>query len=124
MSEKWRRFRKRPQEERALILRAMVLLPLTGIGLRVFGFRRWKQWIEQFSLSACAPRASEPAIQLEMAVRAVRAVRSGELHGPVTPNCLERSMTLWWLLRRDGIEGKLHIGGRKNGSCFEAHAWV
>jgi hypothetical protein len=121
---KWRRFRKRPQDERALILRAMVLLPLTEIGLRVFGFRRWKALIEQFSLGSRMLRNAEPAIQLEMAGRAVRAVRSVELHGPATPNCLVRSMTLWWLLRREGIGGELHIGARKNASRLEAHAWV
>ena len=33
-------------------------------------------------------------------------------------------MTLWWLLRRDGVEGELHIGARKEGTEFKAHAWV
>jgi hypothetical protein len=124
LMEKWRRFRKRPLEERALILRAMVLLPLTGIGLRVFGFQRWKKLIEQFSLQSRTLQAAWPAIQREMAARTVGALRSVELHGPSTPNCLERSMTLWWMLRRDGIGGELHIGARKNGSRLEAHAWV
>jgi hypothetical protein len=102
----------------------MVLLPLTEIGLRVFGFRRWRELIEQFSLHTRLPLTAEPTIQLELAERMVRAVRSVELHGPAKPNCLERSMTLWWLLRRDGIAGEIHIGARKNGSRLEAHAWV
>ncbi len=124
LPEKWRRFRKRPLEERALILDAMILLLLTRIGLRVFGFRRWRELIEQFSLRTRPPRVEEPALMLEMAGRTVRAVRAVELHGPARPNCLERSMTLWWLLQRDGIGGALHIGARKNGSRLEAHAWV
>jgi hypothetical protein len=33
-------------------------------------------------------------------------------------------MTLWWMLRRDGVDGELHIGARKQGEKFEAHAWV
>ena len=33
-------------------------------------------------------------------------------------------MTLWWLLRRDGVAGELHIGARKQGERLEAHAWV
>ncbi len=124
LSEKWRRFRKRPQDERVLILRAMALLPLTEIGLRCFGFQRWKELIERFSLSPSAPQTLPVVLQQEMAGRAVRAVRSVELHGPATPNCLERSMTLWWLLRRDGVPGELHIGARKEGAKFQAHAWV
>lgn len=124
LSDKWRRFRKRPSNERALILRTMALLPMTEIGLRWFGFRWWKEVIEHFSLSAQVPHTLPLALQREMAGTAVRAVRSVELHGPVTPNCLERSMTLWWLLRSEGIEGELHIGARKEGEVFQAHAWV
>ncbi len=124
LSERWRRFRMRPREDRALILRALVLLPMTELGLRIFGFRRWKELLENFSFSTRPPRALEPAAKMEIAVRAVRAVRSVELHGLSTPNCLERSMTLWWLLRRDGVAAELHIGARMQGERFEAHAWV
>jgi hypothetical protein len=97
---------------------------MTEIGLRFFGFRRWKRLIEKFSLSSRVPPSLPADAQREPALRAVRAVRSVELHGPTKPNCLERSMTLWWLLRRDGIEGELHIGARKQDGRFEAHAWV
>ena len=66
-----------------------------------------------------------PALaQSEAARRTVRAVRSAELHGLTKPNCLERSVTLWWMLRREGIEGELHIGARHQAGKFEAHAWV
>ena len=122
--EKWGRFRKRPQKDRAFIMSALVLLPLTMVGLRCFGFRRWKELIEQISLKGRSTNAMPVASKLEMAQRMARAVHSVELHGPATPNCLERSLTLWWLLRRNGLEGELHIGGRKNGPRFEAHAWV
>jgi hypothetical protein len=124
LSEKWSRFRKRPQDERALILRSMALLPLTKIGLRCFGFQRCKELIEKFSLSSREAQTLPIELQHEMAGCAARAVRSAELHGPATPNCLERSMTLWWLLRREGVECELHIGGRKEGAKFQAHAWV
>jgi len=121
---KWRRYRRRPPEDRRLIVRAALILPLTEIGLRLFGFRRWKQLIERFSPAIPQRRLLEPAIEDEMAERITCAARSAERHGPLTPNCLERSLTLWWMLRRDGIEGNLHIGARKNESRFEAHAWV
>lgn len=121
---KWRRFRKLPPLERELVFRALTFLPLTEAGLRAMGFRRWKQLIEHFSPSPPKKRILEPASQLEMAERITRAARSAERHGPGTPNCLERSLTLWWLLRREGVEGDLHIGARKCESRFEAHAWV
>jgi hypothetical protein len=122
--EKWRRFRKRPPEDRTLILRAALILPLTEIGLRLLGFRRWKGLIENFSLPSHLSQSLPGDLQHEMALRAVRAVRSVELHGLTNPNCLERSMTLWCLLRREGVEGELHIGARKEGGQLKAHAWV
>lgn len=33
-------------------------------------------------------------------------------------------MTLWWLLRREGVDPELRIGARKESGKFEAHAWV
>jgi len=124
LPDKWRGFRKRPREDRQLIVRAALLLPLTEIGLRWFGFLRWKEFIEKFSLPVQIPLPLPSDLEREAALRAVRAVRSVELHGLTDPNCLERSMTLWWMLRRDGIHGELHIGARKEGGRFEAHAWV
>jgi len=40
------------------------------------------------------------------------------------PNCLERSLALWWLLRLRGLAADLRLGARKEGTRFEAHAWV
>jgi hypothetical protein len=37
---------------------------------------------------------------------------------------LEKSLTLWWLLRREGIVSSVRIGARKASGKFEAHAWV
>src|ERR1700722_17919472 len=121
---KWRRFRRLPPFKREIVVCAMVSLPLTEIGLRAMGFRRWKRLIEHFSLSGPRRRDLESATQLNMAERIARAASSAELHGLGTPNCLERSLTLWWLLRREDIEAELHIGARKSDSRFEAHAWI
>jgi len=88
------------------------------------GFRRWKRLMELISASDARGRLLEASAQLEMAERIAGTVRSAELHGLGSPNCLERSLTLWWLLRRAGIEGEMHVGARKNDSRFEAHAWI
>jgi hypothetical protein len=121
---KWLRFWMLPALERETVFRAVAILPLTEVGLRVIGFRRWKQFIELFFMPAARRHELEPGAQLEMAERIAGAVRSAERNGLGTPNCLERSLTLWWLLQRVGIEAELHIGARKNEARFEAHAWV
>jgi hypothetical protein len=124
LPEIWRRFCRRPPEDRTLILRAALMLALTEIGLRFFGFSRWRELIEKFSQPEQLSQSLPDKLQREKALRAVRAVRSVELHGLTSPNCLERSMTLWWMLRCDAVAGELHIGARKNDGKFEAHAWV
>lgn len=124
LSEKWRRFCRRPPEDRALILRAALFMPLTRAGLRLLGFRRWKRLLESLTRPVRPPRILPLEALCETALRAARAVRSAELHGPASPNCLERSLTLWWVLRRSGVDSELHIGARKEGARFEAHAWV
>jgi hypothetical protein len=45
-------------------------------------------------------------------------------HSPFRGNCLSRSLTLWWLLRQQGLEGTLRIGTRFKDGQFQAHAWV
>ena len=124
LPEKWRRFRSRPPEDRRLILRAAAILPLTKIGLRMFGFQRWKEFVEKMSRPADRAAAAPSGFPLDTAMRAARAVRSAQLHGPTAANCLERSMTLWSILLHEGVDGELHIGARKQDAQLEAHAWV
>jgi hypothetical protein len=123
-SERWHRFLRLAPEERGLVLRAMVLLSLTMLGLRTISFRRCKDLIQRFSLSEPSPRRSEPGLQEEMVRKIVSAMSSVERNGPGHPNCLERSLALWWMLRLNRIGGDLRIGGRKSQGRFEAHAWV
>jgi hypothetical protein len=51
------------------------------------------------------------------------------LRGTLQPNCLPRSLTKWWLLRRQGIPCDLRIGVRSGAGedprdRMQAHAWV
>jgi hypothetical protein len=39
-------------------------------------------------------------------------------------NCLEQSLVLWSILRREGFAADLKMGARKEAGRFEAHAWV
>jgi hypothetical protein len=38
--------------------------------------------------------------------------------------CLVRSLTLWAILRRRGVESELRIGIRKMADVTEGHAWI
>jgi hypothetical protein len=110
--------------ERWLLIQALVLLPITGLATRRIGFRRW-----QATLASWTPVTErQPGEVLEsrrrQAKRTARLVGAAARHGLFRANCLQRSVCLWWLLRRQRIDGDLLIGTRKSAGQFEAHAWV
>jgi hypothetical protein len=116
-----RRFRELPPGGRGLFVRALTLLPLVGLSLRLRGFRATQSTLQNLlSTQALHPDKS----MTSQAAVVARAVRSAAYRGLGSPSCLEKSLTLWWLLRREGIESEIRIGARKEGNTFEAHAWV
>lgn len=123
LRDKWQRFRALPGEERDVIVRALLLLPAVSKSLRLIGFRR-----TEFLLSCLrtlqAVSQQPAAMQLRQAERVARLVRAAVRNGVSAPNCLDESVVLSWLLRRQGIEAELRIGVCKENGQFEAHAWV
>jgi Transglutaminase-like superfamily len=122
MWERLRRFSALERPAQKLFLRALVLLPLVTLSLRWRGFQATQGALQRFLSNA---KAGPVAAQMSKRV-AVTAhmVNAADLHGLVHPSCLAKSMTLWWLLGRQGISSRLRIGIRKEKQKFEAHAWV
>lgn len=119
MWERLRRFSALERPARGILLRAAALLPLISASLSLRGFRKTQAFLQKFLPSFNETQDSSAAA--ELTVRMVRAVAR---HSVGHPTCLEESLTLWWLLRRQGIACELRIGVRKQGEKFEAHAWV
>ena len=122
MWERLRRFSALERPAQNLFLRAIVLLPLVTLSLRWRGFRATRELL-QVSLSKVNDK-SDTAIVSKDAALAARMVNAADQHGLVHPSCLAKSLTLWWLLGRQGIASHLRIGIRKENDKFEAHAWV
>jgi hypothetical protein len=106
--------------DRSLLLQALVLLPLIHGALRLFGFKRAIATLNR--VSTRESNALDGAQR--QAWRTSQLVRSAARRGLVSGNCLSRSLTLWWLLRHQGITSELRIGVRKEPGQFLAHAWV
>jgi hypothetical protein len=104
-----------------LFLRAAVLLPLLTLLLHFRGFRYTQRllqrWLPAGLNAVIVP--GDPRVALTS-----RMVRAAASYSPISSTCLERSLTLWWLLARQGIAAQLRIGVRKDGEKFAAHAWV
>ncbi|HWG58333.1 MAG TPA: lasso peptide biosynthesis B2 protein [Candidatus Acidoferrales bacterium] len=117
----WRGFRRLRSAERGVAMEAAAILLATRAGLRFAGFNGWKRALELFTPSA-HPGASEPPLSAAHTIARIEEAAAN--YAPFRPNCLERSLALWWLLQRRGISAEVRAGARKAGSRFEAHAWV
>jgi hypothetical protein len=122
----WRRivrFGALPARDRGLFLLAAGALPLTALGLHLCGLRRCHRGLERLAGRPARARVRAEAGSVEIR-RTVRLHGLAVRHGPFTGNCLSRSLVLWWLLRRQGIQGDLRIGTRLADGRLEGHAWV
>jgi hypothetical protein len=122
MLERLRRFSALERPAQSLFLRALVLLPMISLSLRWRGFRVTRAALERYLPNANIDQGGAAANAC--ATLAAHMVNAADGHGLVHPSCLAKSLTLWWLLGREGIHSDLRIGIRKEHEKFEAHAWV
>ena len=116
MWERLQRFRALDSEARRTFFRAAVLLPMISLSLRIRGFRATQAALQGFSIpSKTEKRVSAQAMDAGRVQIAVRMVNAAARYG-LGSTCLEKSLTLWWLLRRDGIVSSLRTGARKEDS--------
>ncbi|MFB2918866.1 MULTISPECIES: lasso peptide biosynthesis B2 protein [Aerosakkonema] len=127
----WHKLRKLSKAELTLLLWAIVLLPLMALSLKFFGFRRIYFAIAKLSggeryLSPMVEKSQgrDESKCLTKAHRIARIVGIASQYGFYSANCLQKSLVIWWLLQREGIETDLRIGVRKQEESLEAHAWV
>jgi hypothetical protein len=97
----------------------MVRLALVKASLAVVGFGRTLRWIERRVPQHVHARSTEhPALiaRVEYAVALAAALYPGHAA------CLERSLLLYWYLRRAGVDVRFRMGVQMY--PFLAHAWV
>lgn len=116
------RFLALPPADRRLFLQAAIALPFVRTALRVFGFSRCHAGLHQ--LAPVSVRSAAAAPRLDDVARLARLVRAAARLTLVDRDCLTESLTIWWLLRRRGLESDIRIGVRKGGGKLDAHAWV
>jgi len=122
MLKSLRRFSALGRTAQTLFLRALVMLPLVGLSLKVRGFEATRSTLRKALSSATRPKDSD-SLNKQTALTA-HMVNAADRHGLFHPSCLVKSLTLWWMLGRQGITSELRVGVRKKGGNLEAHAWV
>ena len=125
---RWQRVRRLRPGDLLLGCAALIVLPLAGPGLR-----RWGLQGAQLRLSAWQPKRRRPVpahLALDAALRVAWVVEVAERRGIYRPNCLQRSLALWWFLGMRGIASEVRIGVRRRpgspsgASTLDFHAWV
>jgi Transglutaminase-like superfamily len=122
MLKKLRRFSALGGPAQKLFLQALALLPLVSLSLRWSGFRTTQTALQKI-IPSPLPEQNPDDVSRRIALTA-HMVNAAGRHGVFHPSCLAKSLTLWWLLGRQGIDARLRIGIRKEKDNFEAHAWV
>lgn len=123
MWEQLQRYRALDPEARKMFLRAAALLPVVKASLRLRGFKKTRESLEERQRRESV-RAAQTGSAPEQVLRTSRMVRAAAHWATVGASCLEESLTLWHLLRKQGHAARLRIGVRKTAEKFEAHAWV
>ncbi|MCS6812489.1 MAG: lasso peptide biosynthesis B2 protein [Cyanobacteria bacterium] len=115
----WHTFWRLSPSYRWVFGQAIVLLPCIALGLHLLGFTLVKNLLARSS-SQQQPRSARQGQVYTIA----RLVQAATTHGFWKANCLQRSLVLWWLLRRRGIMADLRIGVARDARQLTAHAWV
>lgn len=115
---KLRKLRNLSWADRRVLVRAAVSLVYAKLALPSTEFRTDTRTTE--GDRPAAPSAGE----LMRARTVAQLVWSASAHSPFRVTCLHRSLSLWWLLRQDGVPCDLKLGTRRGDGPFEAHAWV
>jgi hypothetical protein len=113
-----RRWRDLPRGDRRAALVMAALVPLLHISVRVLDYQRTNRWLADRTPAPDTRRPPADALN-----RWVTATTRVQAYSPCPGNCLSRSLALWWMLRRDGVDATLQLGVSLAGR-FAAHAWV
>ena len=144
---KYRSFWGLDGNSRWLLLQGFLLLPLVAVSLKFWGLKRTQAGLSRLlpakqkkpgfcdnfgnnseigeKKSGFLPVSdrSSQILQTKI-VKTTRMVRLAARYCQPWAKCLQKSLVLWGLLRRQGINSELRIGVRREGGNFEAHAWV
>jgi hypothetical protein len=107
------------RSRKALLLEAAVAVCAASLAVRLMPFK-WA--IGLGSRSTGEPGSGKPDAILS---DVQWSIDSATRHLPWNPVCIHRGLAAQWMLRRRGIDARLHYGlTNDNGDALKAHVWV
>ena len=112
-----RRVAQLTRREWGVVLRSTLALPSLALAVRLAKVSRVQRRLAADFGTARGDVGTD---------RIVRIVSAVTRRHPYRANCLERSLTLWWLLGRHGVDADLRFGVRPSAvdASPDFHAWV
>ena len=107
--------------DRGLLVETFAIVSMLPLVLRIVRVQRLTGTLGR-SLDGGQPddvRVDEPRAR-----QIARIVAMASRHTPFANTCLHRSVTLWWVLGRRGLDSQLKMGARLHDGRLDAHAWV
>jgi hypothetical protein len=102
-----------------VVLTSLILLPAVRLSLRLRGFGRTSNALAALSMT----EPHEPDLTRTRQVADAVALVAGRR--VVGAQCLARTLVLWFLLRRRGVDARFVLGADAPGpDGLSAHAWV
>jgi hypothetical protein len=115
----WQKLRKLTASDWLALAQSALLLPALNLALRRLRLDRVQSWLAARSHDAVEESFADHAAARDLA----RLVDAVARRTPFASNCLHRSLTTWFLLRRRGIGSTLRFGVRPDDPpAF--HAWL
>jgi hypothetical protein len=118
------KFRALPAERKRLLVLALIALPLCSAALKITSLRRLQAVLSRFSGVGLLHIHATSGGDSDRIRSAAWAVRAAADHGLVRGQCLQQSVSLWWLLRCQNLKCDVRFGARRGDDKLEAHAWV
>lgn len=109
-----------PGTDRWLVIKITLIVPLIQVGLKTIKFKRTLALLRP--LLNRKPR--RPERELNLIEKHTYYLYLYRRKLPSLGKCLARSLTLWFLLQRAGIETELKFGVKKENDKLLAHAWI
>ena len=110
------------------MVKAACMLLLVEVGLHRVSYQSLVGWIgKQTPIpedGRCPGSGKDAAALIDEAQRVQTLVGIAANHGLYKANCLRKSITTWWALRKMGLDSAICFGAKKEGGELAAHAWV
>jgi hypothetical protein len=103
-----------------VVLRSLLLLPYIQISIKTIGLKR----TQRFLSSLCMTPVPQSRNGLESGRRIANYTYLVNNRFSILGECLARSLTIWFQLRRLGIDSDLKFGTKKENGQLLAHAWI